>query len=309
MPRIFEKLTADELRLLPPDQTVFFFPVGPLEDHGPHLPMGADLLEATRIAELAAERLEKEQPGWTGVVMPATPLGVDSKTSAISIIVRGHVLRDWLVDSCLSLWHAGFRNFVCFSGHLGPRQLTAIEEAGKMLRYRAGRGAISRLMPGRRNVPILVSASSAMVPEGEVKRSPFWPNPPEHAGKRDTSVALSVFPDQVRPMYSSLPPLKNDDSNWTRFWKRRRRQLSGYWGAPSEAQAELGSEELRKSLDPVFPKLRAVWEGANPEGLFRSWYSVLPPNRSFFRSWVLAFAVFILMLGWVYVSVRLILGE
>jgi hypothetical protein len=47
----------------------------------------------------------------------------------------------------------------------------------------------------------------------------------------------------------------------------------------------------------------------NPETLFRSWYSVLPPNRSFFKSWVFAMAVLFLMLGWVYISVKLILSQ
>src|SRR5512135_3663618 len=103
MPIEFQAISADQLRQLPPKQTVFFFPVGPLEDHGPHLPLGMDLIEARQACVLAATKVEADLPGWRGVIMPAAPLGVESKTSAIALTVRSYVLRDWLVDSCRSL--------------------------------------------------------------------------------------------------------------------------------------------------------------------------------------------------------------
>ena len=49
------------------------------------------------------------------------------------------------------------------------------------------------------------------------------------------------------------------------------------------------------------PKLRAVWEGANPEGLFRSWYSLFPTNKSFFKAWVAIILLAVLLAFWVYV--------
>src|SRR4051794_39123164 len=123
MPTEFSKITAYQLEGLSRDRTVFFFPVGPLEDHGPHLPMGLDLEEASRLCILAAQQLEAELPGWSGIVMPGAPLGIDSNTTHLSVTVRPHVLRDWLVDSCSGLIRNHFVHFVCFSGHRGPRQL------------------------------------------------------------------------------------------------------------------------------------------------------------------------------------------
>src|SRR5262245_6260381 len=124
MPIEFAKSSATRLEALSRASTVFFFPVGPMEDHGPHLPLGLDVAEAGQMCRMAAERLEREMPGWTGVLMPAAPLGIDSNTRRLAWTVRAHVLRDWLVDSCLSLGRAGFVHFVCFSGNLGPKQLT-----------------------------------------------------------------------------------------------------------------------------------------------------------------------------------------
>ena len=54
MPIELTKITASQVQLLPREKTVFFFPVGPLEDHGPHLPLGLDMEEASRLCFLAS---------------------------------------------------------------------------------------------------------------------------------------------------------------------------------------------------------------------------------------------------------------
>src|SRR4051812_4596016 len=113
MPIELEKVSAARLKELKPTQTVFFFPVAGLEDHGMHLPLGLDLLEARKLCELAAVKVEKDLPGWTAVLMPAAPLAIESNTTAIAWTVRPHVLRDWLVDACSGLARQGFLHFVC----------------------------------------------------------------------------------------------------------------------------------------------------------------------------------------------------
>jgi creatinine amidohydrolase/Fe(II)-dependent formamide hydrolase-like protein len=283
-----------ELDALPRASTVFFFGVGPLEDHGPHLPLGLDVSEAAWMCRAAAERLEKEKPGWVGVLMPSVPLGIDSDTTELAITVRPHVLRDWLVDACASLRRAGFSHFVCFSGHVGPRQLTAIEEAGKLL----NRGRLWRLLSGNGGPTHFVSATSALVPPAEIWRSPFWSDPAEHGGERDTSVALALGAVQT----AQAPDVERPARRFDRWVARMRRTRSGHWGKPSKASAQAGARELEERLQDIFPKLRAVWEGTNPNLLFRSYYSVLPPNRSFFKAWLLFAAVLAVMLLWMFLT-------
>src|ERR1700722_5441606 len=120
MPLEFSSLTRAKLDALPKQSTVFFFGVGPLEDHGPHLPLGLDLFEASWMCKATAERLEAEKSGWVGVLMPPFAAGLEGNTTELALTVRPHVLRDWLVDTCRSLRALGFQQFVCFSGHLGP---------------------------------------------------------------------------------------------------------------------------------------------------------------------------------------------
>lgn len=296
MPLELVAMSAEKFERLSRAQTVFFFPVGPIEDHGPHLPMGLDLVEASALCKNAAEKLEKDMPGWTGVLMPPAPLGLESDTTKFAITVRPHVLRDWLVDSAFALHRMGFKHFVCFSGHLGPKQLTAIEDAGKMIMR------LGRWRPGSR--PVLVSASSKLVPKGEMQRSLLWPNPTEHGGKADTSVALALCKEQVGDNYRMLLEVPAPTSFLARAWERITRRVQGYWGAPAQGNAEEGARIMTGRLDEVFPKLRAVWEGANANGIFRSWYSVIPPNKSFFKAWLIIFFLFILLIAWMTITLK-----
>jgi creatinine amidohydrolase/Fe(II)-dependent formamide hydrolase-like protein len=308
MPLEFAQLSADRLKTLSRETTVFFFPVGPLEDHGPHLSLQSDVIEARELCRLAAERLEREKSGWKGVVMPALPLGVDSNTTEVALTVRAHVLRDWLVDACRSMSRLGFQHFVCFSGNLGPKQLTAIEDAGKLV---AGRSRWFRLLRPGSGRAYLASASSALVSGAEVRRSPLIPKPLEHGGARDTSVALAAEASSVDPSYSAQIARLYEDvlgsSAIALGWKRRMRKLSGFWGDPSKASAARGQEILKGTLDDVFPKLRAVWEGANPHLMFRSWYSLIPPNKSFFKAWLLFFSVLIVLMLWISWSLKAVM--
>lgn len=309
MPLDFSRIPADQLQSLSAATTVFFFPVGPLEDHGPHLPLGLDLMEAEKLSRLAAERLEREMPGWVGVIMPGAPLGVNSHTTRLALTVRGHVLRDWLIDACRSLIRADFRHFVCLSGQLGPRQLTAIEEAGKSLNWEGPFTKLRRLLAPagspRSLKPVFVSASSALVSAREVFRAPFWPDPQEHGSRRDTSVALYL---DVTVRNSSPPAeaLPRHHSMITRTWLRFRGSLGGYWGTPSPSQGDAtrGEQLLKDSLDDIFPKLRIALEGGRQGSLFRSWYSILPPNQSYFKAWLFATMILAVLIAWAYLSMQ-----
>jgi creatinine amidohydrolase len=291
MPVEFAKLTAREVQALARDKTVFFFAAGPLEDHGPHLPMSLDLMQASQLCFSAAERLEREMPEWKGAIMPGAPLGIESNTQKLALTVRPHVLRDWLVDTCFALEKAGFRHFVCFSGHLGPKQLTAIEDAGRIISKRG-------MFRPRKLRPTLVSASSAFVGMKDLKLSVLFPNPPEHGGQEDTSSALFMRQIADPGLISNLEMKTSPSSVLERGVQRLTGKVEGYWGDPAHASAQDGQQHVLDQLNLVFPKLRAVWEGANPNALFRSWYSILFYNRSFFKAWVLAMAVLAMFIAW-----------
>jgi creatinine amidohydrolase/Fe(II)-dependent formamide hydrolase-like protein len=292
-------MTADEIEALPRGTTVVFFPVAALEDHGPHLPVGLKLDEAEALCRMAAERLEAENKGWTGVIAPRAPIGVETLTSSWAFSVRGYVMRDYLVDLGWTWLRQGFRFLVCFSGSPTARQRTAVEEAGRILssRARAARGRILEFFKGSgEGMPSLVSAQS-----GDSLPKDIWPSllgadPVEHGGRRDTSMALWLYQDSPREPKVMPAEALRTGTPLARFWLKRKNKLWGYWGDPSKASPTLGSDLLSDQLGAFFPRLNAWITGANPTRVFSSWEALLPSNRTTFKVWLLGGAIFLLVL-------------
>ncbi len=295
-------MTADEIEALPRGTTVVFFPVGALEDHGPHLPVGLDLDEAEALCRLAAERLEAENKGWVGVIAPRAPVAVETHTSSWAFAVRGYVLRDYLVDAGWPWLRQGFRFLVCFAGNPSPRNLVAIEEAGRLLtrRARRARGRILEFFKGSSyGPPSLVSGRS-----GESQPADVWPailgsDPDEHGGKRDTSMALWLYQDSPREPRSLPPAFPRNGSRWSRLIDRLRHRRWGYWGDPSQPDIEHAQSLIEEELKGFSLRLRAWIEGANPDRVFGSWHALVPSNRTTFRAWLLFVAILILALLYV----------
>ena len=189
----FSRLKSDELKALQPLLSVFLFPVGGLEQHGPHLPMGLKLIQAEVTARLIAEKLEQRMPLWNFILMPLIPLTVDGITQKNGLAVRPHVVRDAVVDQCEQLKRMGYRNFIAVNSHLSPNQITALEDA-------------SRIVSGRSwfvgSKSQMVSVTGALIDTKSVLESPMIALPDEHGGERDTSFALAYARDQVSKEFS-----------------------------------------------------------------------------------------------------------
>src|SRR5579871_3656367 len=132
----YENLTHLELSALPRDRTVVFLCVGPLEQRGPHLPLGTDALSASYFAELLAERLHGKKSEWTFLLFPTIFAGSDTLTYTGSVEIRPRVLRELLLDNCRQLARDGFRTIVAFGTHGGPRHMVVLEEVAAKMRWR-----------------------------------------------------------------------------------------------------------------------------------------------------------------------------
>ena len=65
-----EELTWPQIDALDRQRTLFILPVGTIEEHGPHLPVGADTLGVTYEANGASRRVSQALPDWNVVMMP-----------------------------------------------------------------------------------------------------------------------------------------------------------------------------------------------------------------------------------------------
>ena len=289
-----DAITAPELEGLPRQRTLILFPVGILEDHGPHLPLGTDLQTAIQLTERLAQIWEEKNPGWTVLLAPSAPLGIQGNTRKISLEIRGHVLRDWLVDACFSLGTLGFAYFGAVTGTHTPRQLTAIEEASEILYRRTGR---LRILP-RPTPPLhLAALSSAWVAPRAWESSPLWPDPAEHGGAEDTGLARELIPQSVRAYDEKEwpTPEPRPARRWDRLLARYRRETRGFWGEPAKADPLKAKQKIEEWINDCQVKLLAMTSGSPGYRLFRSGYGLFPPNRSLFAAWVLGLLSLILL--------------
>lgn len=123
------EMTWKEVKEYLKECDIILLPFGSTEQHGHHLPLGVD----TYIPLWICKEVSKK----TGTVV-APPLWFSScewhmnKEGTISL--RTRTLLDITFDICDSLYHHGFRNFVCVNGHTSgsnPQLLCAADEIQK----------------------------------------------------------------------------------------------------------------------------------------------------------------------------------
>jgi creatinine amidohydrolase len=99
-------------------------PVGATEEHGPHLPIFADTIQAIEIAKEAARRCDI-------FVAPPVHYGVCRSTRRFpgTITLEHDSLRAFIHDLLLSFYESGFRRVLILTGHAGGQHLSALESA------------------------------------------------------------------------------------------------------------------------------------------------------------------------------------
>lgn len=105
---------------------IAILPIGAVEAHGLHLPLGTDNLLAERLSEKLAERVN-------AFVLPTLPYGQvwSLRNFPGSINISNDSLMNFLVDIGESLYKQGFTTFAMVNGHLGNGP--ALKDAARVL--------------------------------------------------------------------------------------------------------------------------------------------------------------------------------
>jgi len=196
-------------------------PVGTCEQHGPHLPLGADSLVVDRLADDLSAELRI-------VRAPIVEYGVNDRPlehDAGSAGVRRKTLRRWLNDLLPGWERAGIEEFLILT----------------MNGYAPHQEALGTVVAERARVRVIDILAADFGPLVE------FPDDPIHGGEVDTSLVLFVRPDLVR-MDAARDCIMPDD-----VLRRYRRGSTialppgstGSVGHPTRATAEKGERLYR----------------------------------------------------------------
>jgi len=111
---LIEEMSWSEFRQAMASTDLIIFPTGSVEEHGPHNPLGADLIVARAIARAVGEK--------TGaLVAPVMPIGNARGLLGFpgTVHLDPDLLRQVIVSVCACFVHHGAKRFLFINGHGG----------------------------------------------------------------------------------------------------------------------------------------------------------------------------------------------
>jgi creatinine amidohydrolase len=211
--RIFklEELRAPQIEAFDRDRTLFILPIGMLEVHGPHLPIGTDTLGLLYEVERASRRVGQSLPDWNVVLMPPIHYGQSGAnelggqlTHPGTYAIRQTTLRSIVADVGGQVAQNGFKWIFVLNGHGSPTHNIAINEACDFV---SDTFRVSML-----HVTALLRADTAIQDANrKIEARHFSPaafasfGMDLHAGVGETASMLAIRPDLVDPRFRQLP--------------------------------------------------------------------------------------------------------
>jgi creatinine amidohydrolase len=251
----FEELSWKQIEDLDKNKTIFFLPISPLEEHGPHLPVGTDLLTIRDAANQAIKILNKKRTDLNFVLLPSVPVGYCKFNTDFpgSVSVSAKVVRDIVYSFGSSLGNHGFKFLVVCTYHMAIGHLKGIYSAIRKLESEFNMKVIEPWGPYYYNKEV-------------EKREPklgFDTKKEVHAGFRETSLMKYQYPYLVDESYKNLQSIYRD-LNSPRVLGKSFKQLGikdGYIGSPARADADYGRWFFNETVNVLVKSAIDLYEG------------------------------------------------
>ena len=262
---IFEGTMADmnwlEIEKAAEQGAIILFPMGVIEEHGPHLCLGTDIYMSYCNCRQIADKLNAS--GTLTLLAPPFYWGINNVTGAFpgSFTVKKETMKAMISDLLDNLHRWGFEDIFCFCGHEDPEHILTILDAVRTCRktnslrarvvmedYVAGRFGFN----GQEEELLLLSP---VFPEPEQSGAieDHEPDFDVHAGSIETACMNLYFPGLVnREVAKGLTStsLKADEIDcWTKGGETTREMTPmGYAGNPANFINEAGVEQFMDYL-------------------------------------------------------------
>jgi creatinine amidohydrolase len=246
LPSRWDELTASDWpKALERSSRTCILPIGILEKHGPHAPIGSDLIH---VREWAARAAKKEY----AVVFPDYYYGQinEARHQPGTFALPNHLVLELLDSTCSEIARNGFNKIVIINGHGGNPNLINYFIQSQLERRRDY--AVFFFQPTRD------SALTAKI--DKVRKSNAATD--QHAGEGETSTLLYLRPDLVK-----MDSAKNESGDnlkrlnipnvYTAIWWYAN-YPNHYAGEGAKASKELGQLITENVIDKLVGSLKAI---------------------------------------------------
>lgn len=239
----WEELTAEDfVQGMQQAQSTCVLPIGILEKHGPHLPIGNDLLNVRYVALHAAEQ-------EYAIVFPEYYFGqiFEARHQPGTIAYSSDIQLKLLQETTDEMARNGCKKILIVNGHGGNNSL---------LPYFA-----QTQLAKPHDYVVYVQTPSRMGPGGPPRKTPA--NTDMHAGESETSMSMIARPDLVhqdragKESGADQARLKLPPDVYTGIWWYARFP-NHYAGDGAAATVEMGKFEAENAIRDVVEALRAI---------------------------------------------------
>ncbi len=179
--RHWAHLTSDELASVAGERSVAVLPVGAMEQHGPHLPLGTDTMIADGLVWHACERLDS---GPTVLLLPTQAIGESTEHGAFpgTLSHEAETLLAAWTELGVALSKSGIHKLIIVNAHGGQPQI--VDLVAQRLR---SRHAMLVVRANYMNWPL----PDGLLDDDERRHG-------HHGGQAETSMMLAFHPDLVK---------------------------------------------------------------------------------------------------------------
>jgi creatinine amidohydrolase len=242
---LWMELTSERFgRAIEESEGVCLLPIGCIERHGPHLPLGCDTITVEAVARRAAE----EEPV---VVFPALYLSqiAEARHEPGCISLDHNLLLRLLQGTLDEIGRNGFSKILIYNGHGGNTGLI---------------GYLTMSMLQERRSYVLYNAAGHMLEEDRQKWREMVGGKDGHAGISETSLMLHIVPEAVH-LEDFTDPADAASRGWLKELTGAHNSFGWYSdhpthiaGDPRAASAEKGEFLLEAAARSLVKTIREV---------------------------------------------------
>lgn len=238
---LLQEITRAESNARAP-QTLLVWPVGALEQHGPHLPVGTDDFQVEALTRAAAAKAQAAIPV---LVAPTLPFGSSQHHIPFggTMSIGTETYYRAVSDLAESLIKSGYRRIFIVNGHGGNHELVQLAARDLALRH-----------------PVSISAASwwTVAWDALVALDAHKPGRlPGHAGFFESSLMLHLRGELIDA--AKLPHRDNvagtDPRGFARPYRAEHhgswQAIDGYSDSPDRADPELGGKYFTATVDSL----------------------------------------------------------